>query len=274
MGGWLGGQAEYVMTPYADWNLLKFPDRDQALEKILDLTMLSDIFPTGYHGCVSAGVTTGSTVYIAGAGPVGLAAAHAAQLLGAAVVIVGDMNSQRLEQARSFGCETVDLAKDDPLPDQIEQIVGERMVDAAVDAVGFEAKGHGRDAEEAPATVLNSIMTVTREAGRLGIPGLYVTGDPGAREEAAKEGSLSVRIGLGWAKSHTLVTGQCPVMRYHRQLMNAILHDRCQIANAVNATAISLDDAPRGYQAFDQGASKKFVLDPHGMLGDKQRIAA
>ena len=52
MGGWVGGQAEYVLVPYADWNLLKFPDKEQALEKILDLTMLSDIFPTGYHGCV------------------------------------------------------------------------------------------------------------------------------------------------------------------------------------------------------------------------------
>ena len=52
MGGWVGGQAEYVLVPYADWNLLKFPDKDQAMEKILDLTMLSDIFPTGYHGCV------------------------------------------------------------------------------------------------------------------------------------------------------------------------------------------------------------------------------
>ena len=52
MGGWVGGQAEYVMVPYADWNLLKFPDKDQAMEKILDLTMLSDIFPTGYHGAV------------------------------------------------------------------------------------------------------------------------------------------------------------------------------------------------------------------------------
>src|ERR1041384_2562910 len=122
MGGWVGGQAEYVMVPYADWNLLRFPDKEQALEKVLDLTMLSDIFPTGYHGCVSAGVTTGSTVYIAGAGPVGLAAAHAAQLLGAAVVIVGDMNAERLKQAKSFGCETVDLTRDASLPDQIEQI--------------------------------------------------------------------------------------------------------------------------------------------------------
>jgi glutathione-independent formaldehyde dehydrogenase len=274
MGGWVGGQAEYVLVPYADWNLLKFPDKEQALEKILDLTMLSDIFPTGYHGCVSAGVTTGSTVYIAGAGPVGLAAAHAAQLLGAAVVIVGDMNAERLKQAKSFGCETIDLTRGASLPDQIEQIVGEPMVDAAVDAVGFEARGHGKDAEEAPATVLNSIMEVTREAGRLGIPGLYVTGDPGAKDEAARKGSLSIRIGLGWAKSHSFTTGQCPVMRYHRKLMNAILNDRCQIAKAVNATVISLDDAPGAYKDFDHGVAKKFVLDPHDMLRGKKRIAA
>ncbi len=125
MGGWLGGQAEYVMIPYADFNLLKFPDRDQALEKILDLTMLSDIFPTGYHGAYTAGVTTGSTVYVAGAGPVGLAAAYSAQLLGASVVIVGDMVADRLAQAKTFGCETVDLSSGAELVDMIEQVVGE-----------------------------------------------------------------------------------------------------------------------------------------------------
>ncbi|MDF2975909.1 MAG: glutathione-independent formaldehyde dehydrogenase [Actinomycetospora sp.] len=267
MGGWQGGQAEYVMVPYADWNLLKFPDRDQAMEKILDLTMLSDIFPTGYHGCVSAGVTTGSTVYIAGAGPVGLAAAAAAQLLGAAAVIVGDMNAERLQHARDvIGAETIDLTEEGTLPDKIEQIVGEPVVDASVDAVGFEARGHGKDAGEAPATVLNSIMEVTRAAGKLGIPGLYVTGDPGAADDAAKEGSLSIRIGLGWAKSHSFSTGQCPVMRYHRQLMNAILRDKVDIARAVNATVISLDQAPEGYAQFDSGVAKKFVIDPHGSI--------
>jgi glutathione-independent formaldehyde dehydrogenase len=267
MGGWQGGQAEYVMVPYADWNLLPFPDRDQALEKILDLTMLSDIFPTGYHGCVTAGVTTGSTVYIAGAGPVGLAAAASAQLLGAAAVIVGDMNEERLAHARSaIGAETVDLTEEGSLPERIEQIVGEPVVDAAVDAVGFEARGHGKDAGEAPATVLNSIMEVTRAAGKLGIPGLYVTGDPGASDDAAKEGSLSIRIGLGWAKSHSFTTGQCPVMRYNRQLMNAILRDKVQIAKAVNATTITLDEAPQGYAQFDSGVAKKFVIDPHGMV--------
>jgi glutathione-independent formaldehyde dehydrogenase len=266
MGGWVGGQAEYVMVPYADWNLLKFPDKDQAMEKILDLTMLSDIFPTGFHGVYTAGVGPGSTVYIAGAGPVGLAAAYSAQLLGAAAVIVGDRIPERLEQARSFGCETIDITKGDP-KDQIDQILGVPEVDAAVDAVGFEARGHGSEAEhEAPATVLNSIMDVTRAAGKLGIPGLYVTGDPGGIDDAAKQGSLSIRIGLGWAKSHTFTTGQCPVMRYHRGLMQMILNDRAQVADAVNATVITLDEAPQGYQDFDSGVARKFVINPNGLI--------
>ncbi|QEW01465.1 formaldehyde dehydrogenase, glutathione-independent [Microbacterium caowuchunii] len=266
MGGWVGGQAEYVLVPYADWNLLVFPDRDQALEKILDLTMLSDIFPTGFHGAYTAGVGPGSTVYIAGAGPVGLAAAVGAQLLGAAVVIVGDLNEDRLAQARSFGCETVNVADGDP-KDQIEQILGVPEVDSGVDAVGFEARGHGADADhEAPATVLNSLMDITAAGGALGIPGLYVTGDPGGVDEAARTGSLSLRLGLGWAKSLSFATGQCPVMRYNRQLMMAILHDRVQIAKAVNATPIALDDAPQGYADFDKGAAKKYVLNPNGYI--------
>lgn len=269
MGGWVGGQAEYVMVPYADFNVLKFPDKDQAMEKIRDLTMLSDIFPTGYHGAYTAGVTTGSTVYVAGGGPVGLACAASAQLLGAAVVIVGDMNPDRLAQARSFGCETVDLRNNADLPDMIAQILGEPIVDAAIDCVGFEARGHGAGASEAPATVLNDVMSITRVGGRVGIPGLYVTGDPGGIDENAKVGQLGIRIGLGWAKSLTFTTGQCPVMRYHRQLMMAILNEKVQIAKAVNATVISLADAPQGYKDFDKGAAKKFILDPHGLLGTK-----
>jgi glutathione-independent formaldehyde dehydrogenase len=253
-------------VPYADWNLLKFPDKDQAMDKILDLTMLSDIFPTGYHGAYTAGVRSGSTVYVAGAGPVGLAAAYSALLLGAAVVFVGDLIPERLAQAKSFGAEPIDVSKGDP-KDQIAELLGEPEVDAAVDAVGFEARGHGGDADhEAPATVLNSIMDITRAGGKLGIPGLYVTGDPGAVDDAAKEGSLSIRIGLGWAKSHAFTTGQCPVMRYHRGLMQMILNDRAHIADAVNATVITLDEAPDGYKDFDKGAAKKYVLNPHGLV--------
>ena len=265
MGGWVGGQANYVLVPYADWNLLKFPDKDRAMEKILDLAMLSDIFPTGFHGAVTAGAGVGSTVYIAGAGPVGLAAATSAHLLGAAVVIVGDMNSDRLAQARTFGCETVDLTKGGPA-EQIEQILGVPEVDCAVDAVGFEAKGHGEGAKEAPATVLNSLMDITAAGGALGIPGLYVTGDPGGVDDAAKKGALSLSLGTGWAKSLSFTTGQCPVMKYNRQLMMAILNDRVHIAKNVNAKPISLDEAPKGYAEFDAGAATKYVLNPNGYL--------
>jgi glutathione-independent formaldehyde dehydrogenase len=267
MGGWVGGQAEYVLVPYADWNLLRFPDRDQAMEKILDLAMLSDIFPTGFHGAVSASVGVGSTVYVAGAGPVGLAAATGALLLGAAVVIVGDMNADRLAQARSFGCETVDLTQGGPA-EQIEQILGVPEVDCGIDAVGFEARGHGKDADhEAPATVLNSLMEITAAGGALGIPGLYVTGDPGGIDEAAQKGALSLSLGTGWAKSLSFMTGQCPVMKYNRELMMAILHDRVSIAKNVNAKPIPLAEAPRGYAEFDAGAALKYVLDPNGYLG-------
>ena len=267
MGGWVGGQAEYVMVPYADFNLLKFPDKAQAMEKIRDLTCLSDILPTGYHGAVSAGVTTGSTVYVAGAGPVGLACAAACQLLGAACVIVGDLIPERLAQARSFGCETVDVSKSATVGEQIEQILGVPEVDCGVDCVGFEARGHGQGAlREAPATVLNSLMTITRAAGALGIPGLYVTDDPGGIDDQAKTGNLSIRIGLGWAKSHHFTTGQCPVMKYNRQLMMAILYNKIQIAKATNVTVITLDEAPQGYKDFDKGAAKKFVIDPNHLI--------
>jgi glutathione-independent formaldehyde dehydrogenase len=267
MGGWIGGQAEYVMVPYADFNLLRFPDKDQAMAKIRDLTCLSDIFPTGFHGAVTAGVGPGSIVYVAGAGPVGLACAASCQLLGAAVVIVGDRIPERLAQARSFGCETVDISAA-PIGEQIAEIIDQPEVDSAVDCVGFEARGHGGDAgHEVPAAVLNSLMELTRAGGAIGIPGLYVTGDPGGVDDAAKVGSLSIRIGLGWAKSHVFTTGQCPVMRYNRQLMTAILYDKVQIAKAVNVEVIPLTEAPSGYRDFDQGAAKKFVLDPHGLVG-------
>lgn len=267
MGGWVGGQARYVMVPYADFNLIKFPNKDQAMEKIRDLTMLSDILPTGFHGAVSAGVGVGSTVYVAGAGPVGLAAAASAQILGAAVVMIGDMNQERLAHAKSVGFEPIDLTKSDKLEELIAQVVGEPEVDAAVDAVGFEARGHGsHHTEEAPATVLNSLMSITRAAGGIGIPGLYVTEDPGSHDEAARQGNLRMRFGLGWAKSHRFYTGQTPVLKYNRALMQAILHGRLPIAKIVNATVISLEEAPEGYKNFDSGVAKKYVLDPHGVI--------
>lgn len=264
MGGWIGGQARYVTVPYADFNLLKFPDRDRAMSKIRDLTMLSDILPTGFHGAVKAGVGVGSIVYVAGAGPVGLAAAASARILGAAVVMVGDFNTERLAHAHRVGFEPIDLSKSDRLGDMIAQVTGSNEVDSAIDAVGFEARGHSGG--EQPAIVLNQMMEITRAAGSIGIPGLYVTEDPGAVDDAAKVGSLSLRLGLGWAKAQSFHTGQTPVLRYNRQLMQAILHDRLPIADIVNAQVIPLEEAVQGYESFDQGAARKYVLDPHGTL--------
>ncbi|MGI4880203.1 MAG: alcohol dehydrogenase catalytic domain-containing protein, partial [Janthinobacterium lividum] len=163
MGDWIGGQAEYVMIPYADFNLLKFPDKDRAMSKILDLTMLTDILPTGFHGALRAGVGVGSTVYVAGAGPVGLAAAASAQLLGAAVVMIGDFNKDRLAHAKEVGFEPIDLAAHDRLGESVAEIVGVPEVDSAIDCVGFEAVGHGGGAQ--PAVVLNQMMEITRAAG-------------------------------------------------------------------------------------------------------------
>ncbi|WP_206244336.1 formaldehyde dehydrogenase, glutathione-independent [Novosphingobium terrae] len=264
MGGWIGGQARYVMVPYADFNLLKLPDRDRAMAKIRDITMLSDILPTGFHGAMMAGVGVGSTVYVAGAGPVGLAAAASARILGAAVVMVGDFNKDRLAHAARVGFEPIDLSQSDRLGDLIAHVVGTNEVDSAIDAVGFEARGH--TGGEQPAIVLNQMMEITRAAGAIGIPGLYVTEDPGAFDQAAKQGSLSLRFGLGWAKAQSFHTGQTPVLKYNRQLMQAILYDRLPIADIVNAKVIALEEAAQGYAAFDQGAATKFVLDPHGLL--------
>src|SRR5258705_13962405 len=183
MGGWIGGQADYVMVPYADFNLLKFQDKAQAMEKIRDLTCLSDILPTGFHGAVTAKVGVGSTVYVAGAGPVGLAAAAAAQILGAAAVLIGDMNKDRLAHAKKGCFEPVDLTKHDRLGELVAEVLGVPEVDCEIHCDGFEAKTQGTDgkAVEAPAVVLNGMMEITRAAGAIGIPGLYVTDDPGCK---------------------------------------------------------------------------------------------
>ena len=114
--------------------------------------------------------------------------------------------------------------------------------------------------------MLNSLMDVTRAGGRIGIPGLYVTGDPGRRRRGGQDG-LAVdphrpRLGQVALLHHRPVPGD----EVPPQLMMAILHDQVQIAKAVNATVITLDEAPQGYKDFDTGAAKKFVLDPHGLI--------
>ena len=171
MGGWVGGQAEYVMVPYADFNLPEVPGQGQAMEKILDLTMLSDIFPTGYHGAFTAGVTSGPTVYVAGAGPVGLAAAHSAQLLGAAVVYRRRPDPRAPRAGGRASAASRSTSPRATRGTRSTRSSARPRSTAAVDAVGFEAHGHGEDAgDEAPATVLNSLMTSPAPAARSASP--------------------------------------------------------------------------------------------------------
>ena len=140
-------------------------------------------------------------------------------------------------------------------------------MDCGVDCVGFEARGCGHHhAKEVPAQVLNDMMQSVRAGGAMGLPGLYVVEDPLAVDDAAKQGSLSLKMGMGWAKALSIFTGQTPVMRYHRKLARAIMFDRIKPAKVVNATVIDLEDAAAGYRDFDKGAAKKYVLDPHGDL--------
>ena len=269
LGGWQGGQTEYLMVPYADWNLLKFPDKDQAMAKIRDLTLLSDILPTGFHGCVSAGCKSGSTIYIAGAGPVGRCAAAAARLLGASCIIVGDRNQARLDLVKSAGYEVVNTTLETPVADQIEAILGDREVDCGVDAVGLEAHGHGEeDGEEHSEIVLNTLFEVVRAGGAMGIPGIYTDADPGApKTDMAKKGQLPLAFSKAWIKSPQLTGGQAPIMKYNRDLMMAILWDRMPyLGEVINTEVISLDQAPEAYRVFSDGSPKKFVIDPHGSV--------
>ena len=270
MGGWVGGQAEYVLVPYADWNLLKFPDRDQALEKILDLTMLSDIFPTGFHGAVTAGVGVGLHRLHRGR-----RARRSRRRRRRAAARRRRRHRRRPQRGAPRAGAQLRLRdrqrRRRAMPtDQLEQLLGVPEVDAAVDAVGFEARGHGHGcrARRRPATVLNSLMERDRRRRRARHPGPLRHGRP-RRRRRGREGriALDAASALGWAKSLSFTTGQCPVMKYNRQLMMAILHDKVQIAKAVNATRDpARGRARRATRSSTQGAAKKYVLNPNGYI--------
>lgn len=267
LGGFAGGQAEYMFVPYADFQLLRFPDKDQAMEKILDLAVLSDILPTAFHGLMEAGVKAGSTVYIAGAGPVGRCGAAAARLLGASCIIVGDYYEDRLELVRRNGCETINLSEVDSLNDAIEAILGTPYVDCAVDYVGNEAHGLGQEAEKTKSSyAINQVLDVTRPGGATGIVGVYGA-NPKSPVPAEREGIYSLNFGDAWIKSPRISGGQAPVMHYNYDLMMSILWDRMPyLSDLLNIKVISLDEAPQAYADFDKGSALKYVIDPHGGL--------
>ena len=181
LGGYSGGQAEYLRVPMADVGPIKVPDSvtdEQAL-------FLSDIFPTGYMAAENAQIEPGDTVAIWGCGPVGQFAIRSALMLGAGRVIAIDEVPERLAMAEAGGAETIDFSKTD-VYDELMARTDKRGPDSCIDAVGCEASGHGAadavlDKVKAAtflATdrvhVLREAIMCCRKAGTISIPGVYV----------------------------------------------------------------------------------------------------
>ncbi len=257
MGPYAGGQAEYLRVPFADFNLLTLPP---GSEHERDFTMLSDIFPTGYHGAALAGVSPGETVVVYGAGPVGLLAAHSSFLRGAARVFVVDMEKDRLELARRFDAEPISLADGDPV-EQIMEATSGLGADRGIEAVGYQA--HDPTGDEHPEMVLDGLVNAVRTTGGIGVVGVYLPSDPGGPNEAAQQGRIGFEYGTFFQKGQAMGTGQCPVKRYNVQLRDMIIAGRATPSLLVSHE-VNLAEAPDAYGKFDQRVDgyTKVLLHP------------
>ena len=264
MGPWVGGQAELMQVPFADFNCLPLPE---GTDYEADFALLADIFPTGYHGTELAGVTPGERVAVFGAGPVGLMAAYSAVLRGASTVFSVDHVQERLDKAAEIGAIPINYDDSNPV-DQIKSYLDGDGVDKGIDAVGYQATSAGSSAaggeqDEVPNIVLNQLIDVVNPTGALGIPGLYVPSDPGGVDERAKHGALAINFGQLFEKGLRLGTGQCNVKQYNAHLRDLIIADRAKPSFVVSHE-IALDEAPAAYKKFDrrEDGYTKVVLHP------------
>ncbi len=257
MGLYPGGQADYLRVPFADFNLLKLPD-GQEFER--DFTTLSDVFPTGYHGAELAGVRSGDTVAVFGAGPVGLAAAHSSYLRGASEVFVVDMAPGRLEVARRFDAVGINICDGDPA-DQILDATDGAGADCGIEAVGYQA--HDTAGRERPGLVMDWLVRSVRAAGGIGILGVYPAQDPRAATEEARHGRIGFDLGTFFQKGQRASAGQCPVKRYNERLRDLIMAGRATPSLLVSHE-VALAEAPAAYQKFDRRADgyTKILLHP------------
>ncbi|NAZ85302.1 glutathione-independent formaldehyde dehydrogenase [Kineococcus indalonis] len=257
MGPYDGGQAEFLRVPHADFNLLELPG---GTEHENDFTMLSDVFPTGWHGVELSGMVPGDDVAVFGAGPVGLMAAHSALLKGAARVFVVDKEKDRLALAERIGAIGVDFSASDPV-EQITEATKGRGVDRGVEAVGYQA--HDPAGDEHPELVLDNLVKVVRSTGGIGVVGVYMPQDPGAASEGAQQGRIGWDYGTFFTKGQSMGTGQAPVMRYNRQLRDLIVAGRATPGFIVSHE-LGLDRAPEGYARFDarEDGWTKVLLHP------------
>jgi threonine dehydrogenase-like Zn-dependent dehydrogenase len=259
MGGYAGGQAQYVRVPFADVGPLKI-DSDLPDEKVL---FLSDIFPTGYMAAENAQIQEGDTVAVWGCGPVGQFAIASAFMLGAGQVIAIDSVPERLEMARSVGAITVDHSQEDlSVLTALKDLTGGVGPDGCIDAVGLESHSsdlqHAYDAvkvalfmeTDRPAVLRQAIQAV-RKGGTLSIPGVY-------------GGMLDkVPFGAAFGKGITMKMGQTNMHSYMRPLLERI--EKGQIdPSFLMSHRISLEEAPEMYKVWRDKKDKvtKIVIDP------------
>jgi threonine dehydrogenase-like Zn-dependent dehydrogenase len=259
LGGYAGGQAEYVRVPFADVGPIKVPAH-LSDEQVL---FLSDIFPTGYMAAENCNIKPGDTVAVFGCGPVGQFAIKSAWMLGAGRVIGIDREPERLRMAAARGkADTINMAFQDVF-DALKDLTGGRGPDACLDAVGLEAHSTGGvdaiyDKVKTAANLgtdrlaaLRAAIHCCRKGGTVSVAGVYA-------------GFLDkVPLGAAFNKGLTLRMGQTHVQRYMPSLLNRI--DRGEIDPSFVIThRIRLDEAPSAYHVFrdKKDACIKVVMKP------------
>lgn len=251
LGGYDGGQAEYVRVPFANVMAMKVPD---AL-KDEDVIFLSDILPTGYFGTDLARVAPGDNVAVFGAGPVGYFAVMSAFLRGAARVFSIDRWPDRLNLTRELGAEIINFEKADPVESIMDATDGKGAI--CIDAVGFEAIGpsarpQSNDKANEPVNP-TQVLTWISQAGRkfscVGIPGVYTTNLD------------NFPMANFFNRELQLHMGQCPVMRYEPRLLHLIECHRIDPKKLISHT-LSLEEGPQAYDIFNKKEATKIVLKP------------
>ncbi|MDB5773839.1 MAG: Threonine dehydrogenase and related Zn-dependent dehydrogenase [Burkholderia sp.] len=258
MGPYSGGQAELLRVPYADFNCLVLPSG--AEEKENDYVMLSDIFPTGYHATELAGLQPGDSVVIYGAGPVGLMAAHSAAIKGASMVMVVDMHKDRLALAERLGAIPIDNS-DGSCVDQVMKLTGGQGADCGCECVGYQCCDHTM--HEVPNLTMNNLVQTVKPTGGIGVVGVFMPEDLGARDEMAKKGQLAFDFGQFFTKGQRIGTGQANVKKYNRRLAKLIAAGKANPSRIISHE-LPLERAAEGYQHFDERKDgwTKVVLKP------------
>ena len=260
MGPYSGGQAEFLRVPYGDHNCLVLPE--DAAERQSDYTMLSDVFPTGWHATQLARVEPGDTVIIYGAGPVGLMAALSATLKSAAKVMVVDRHPDRLALAEQIGAIAIDDSKGSPVDRVLEETKG-LGADRGCECVGYQA--HDTQGNEHPNLTLNRLVDSVKFTGTIGVVGVFVAQDPKSPDPLYKEGEVAFDYGRFWFKGQSIGNGQANVKDYNRQLCGLIEQGKANPSWIVSHE-LPLDRAPEGYRHFDarDDGWTKVILHPEG----------